>query len=110
MAAVIPAATQGRLAPRDSEGPQIARVRRSPPDRRNHLSRQRLLQRVQAEFDDLRGLNLTFAQARRLFGLRDDVCARVLNALMREGLLQLGADDRYARSDIFRTSMAGDGF
>lgn len=88
MAAVIPAATQERLTHGNSEGPQIARVRRSPPDRRNHLSRQRVLRRVQAEFDDLRGL---------------------LNALMCDGLLRVGADDRYARSDVLRTSMARDG-
>jgi hypothetical protein len=27
----------------------------------------------------MQGLTLTFAQARRLFGLRDDICGRALN-------------------------------
>jgi hypothetical protein len=103
MAATSLDALQERLAYGGSEDPQVAAFRRSPSDRRNHASRQQLLHRVRAEFDELRGLNLTFAQAQRLFGLREDVCRRVLNALMCEGLLRVGADDLYVRSEVSRT-------
>jgi hypothetical protein len=63
-----------------------------------------LLHRVRAEFDELRGLKLTFAQVRRLFGLRDDVCQRVLDTLMREGFLYVGVGELYERRgwEIFR--------
>ena len=53
-------------------------VRGTPADRRNHASRQQLLQRVRAEFDELRGLKLRVGQVRRLIGLREDVCQRIL--------------------------------
>ena len=67
------------------------------PDRRNHASRDALLRRVWAEFEEMQGLTLTFAQARRLFGLRDDICLRVLNTLLRDGLLCVNAESLYAR-------------
>ena len=68
-------------------------LRRSLPDRRNHASREQLLHRVWAEFGELRGLKLTLAQARRLFGLREDICFRVLNTLIRDGLLRTTPDN-----------------
>jgi hypothetical protein len=34
--------------------------------------------------------------------LREDVCQRVLNTLMREGLLHVGVGGLYARSDLSR--------
>lgn len=102
MAAVSFDATKERPEGGGSESPQVAGLRRSPPERRDHASREQLLHRVRAEFNELRGLKLTLAQARRLFALREDVCQRVLNTLMREGLLHVGAGGLYARSDLSR--------
>jgi hypothetical protein len=55
---------------------------------------------VRAEFDELQGLKLTLAQAERLFCLREDVCLRILDTLIREGLLVLRPGPLYARRDI----------
>ena len=75
-------------------------IQQSLPDRRNQASREQLLRRVRAEYEDLRGLNLTFAQARRLFGVRDDVCLRVLNKLIRDGVLRVSPENLYVRRRI----------
>ena len=64
-------------------------------DRRNSESRSRLLHRVRAEFRDMPGLRLTCGQAQRLFGLRVDICERVLSSLVEEGTLRRAVDDRY---------------
>ena len=65
--------------------------------RRDEQSREQLLRRVRAEFDEMPCLRLTLAQAARLFTLRQDVCARVLDTLVHEHLLWRTADGRYAR-------------
>jgi hypothetical protein len=64
-------------------------------ERRDHSTRQLLLRRILGEFDEMPGLRLTHSQARLLFGLRSDICDRVLATLMREGALDCGADGRY---------------
>ena len=78
----------------------LARVHPRParmfgPDRRNEASRQRLLGRVRSEFLEMRGLTLTFAQARRLFNLREDICTRVLGALVTDGVLRRRPDGSF---------------
>lgn len=45
------------------------------------------LQRVRAEFLEMPGLRLTPEQARRLWGLDEPTCARVLELLLEEGFL-----------------------
>jgi hypothetical protein len=70
-----------------------------PLERRNLVSRDRLVSRVRAEFNEMPGLTLTMPQARRLFGLTHDVCSRILGGLAREGLLRLLPDGTYARRD-----------
>ena len=65
------------------------------PDRRDRASREAVIERVRSEFREMPCLRLSAAQARRLFGLRDDVCARVLTALVEDGFLVVGDDDRY---------------
>jgi hypothetical protein len=84
--------------------PQVTRKRTpttAPPpstsarDRRDASSRERLLQRVRGEFRDMPGLVLTLPQAGRLFGLREDICARALATVMQEGLL-------YCRNSCYR--------
>ncbi|MGH7485381.1 MAG: hypothetical protein ACREMY_07215 [bacterium] len=75
-------------------------LQRSLPDRRNHASREELLCRIWGEFEEMRGLKLTCAQATRLFGVREDVCLRVLNSLIRDGLLQATPEQLFARRRI----------
>ena len=65
----------------------------------DHSHEAQLVKRqIQAEFEYLPGLRLTFAQARRLFGLEPDCCARILAVLVEEGSLTLTADGAYAKA------------
>ena len=89
----VPEERLGGKAP----GARLTGWRPSLPDRRNHASREELLRRVRTEFEELEGLKLTLAQAQRLFGLREDACVRVLNTLVREGLLCVQPDELYMR-------------
>ena len=70
-------------------------------DRRNSGTRSRLLHRIRAEFRDMPGLRLTCGQAQRLFGIRADICERVLSTLVAEGTLRRAADDRYGIASEF---------
>jgi hypothetical protein len=65
------------------------------PDRRDVRSRDQLLGRVRAEFEEMPGLRLTLAQAVRLFDLREDVCTRVLDRLVDQRALARGLDGQY---------------
>jgi hypothetical protein len=49
---------------------------------------------------EMQGLKLTFAQARRLFGLRDDICLLVLNTLLRDDLLWVNAESAYGKQSV----------
>jgi hypothetical protein len=64
------------------------------PDRRDPQSRERLRLRVRSEFDE-GVLVLTLAAAARLFGIREDICIRVLGELQSEGVLY-SSGERYA--------------
>jgi hypothetical protein len=66
------------------------------PDRRDHARRAQIVRRVRAEYEEMPCLRLTAPQAQRLFGLRPDVCTRVLTALTVERVLWLGSDGRYS--------------
>jgi hypothetical protein len=70
-------------------------MRRRGRERRDATSRDQLVQRVIAEFHEMPCLRLTPAQAQRLFGLRDDVSARVIDDLVQKGVLRLDPDGRY---------------
>lgn len=76
--------------------PLVVPAAAEPPDRRDHVRRAQLLRRVRAEFEEMPCLRLTAGQAQRLFGLRPDVCIRVLTALSVEGVLWQASDGRYA--------------
>ena len=67
----------------------------SRPERRDVSARDALLRRVWMEFVEMPCLSLTGAQARRLFGLRADVCQRVLQGLVEADALTLGYDGRF---------------
>lgn len=69
-------------------------------ERRDLAAREALHCRVRAEFDEMRGLRLSLPQASRLFDLRGDVCARILDVLAAEGFLKRSADGRYGRRDV----------
>ncbi|HSL21048.1 MAG TPA: hypothetical protein VK886_05895 [Vicinamibacterales bacterium] len=69
------------------------------PERRNLVARERLVNRVRAEFREMPGVCLTLPQARRLFGLAEDACARILSTLVREGMLRCRPDGSYALRD-----------
>ena len=57
---------RGRGTPPDSRPRSI---RQLLPEGRDQASGEQLFERVRADFEELRGLKLTLAQARRLFGL-----------------------------------------
>ena len=69
-----------------------------PIERRNLASREALLHRIAMEYDEMPGLRLTAAQAQRLFGLREDICMRVFNALVDAAILRRDLNTRYARN------------
>lgn len=69
------------------------------PERRDHASREQLLARVRAEFEELPSLRLTRGQAQRLFGLRADICDRVLATLVKNQTLCLDHEQRYRMHD-----------
>ena len=77
------------------------------PERRDRASREQLLRRVRAEFEEMPSLRLTRGQAQRLFGMRADVCERVLAALVRERTLCLDHDERYRMYDDDAWRLAG---
>jgi hypothetical protein len=64
-------------------------------ERRNQRSRDALVTRVVAEFEEMPCLRLTGQQAQRLFDLRADVCQRLLGALLRDGTLAFDGERRY---------------
>jgi hypothetical protein len=60
---------------------------------------------VRGEYVEMPGLRLTQREARRLWGLDDGVCARVLKALVDERFLRITGDGRYVRAvlqDVLR--------
>jgi len=65
-------------------------------ERRNYAAREGLARRVAAEFREMPDLRLTTAQAGRLFDLRTDVCARLIDRLVRDGVLRRDREGRYA--------------
>jgi hypothetical protein len=69
------------------------------PERRDPQSRERLRLRVRSEFDE-GVLVLTLAAAARLFGIREDICIRVLGELQSEGVLY-SSGERYATRSLF---------
>ena len=95
----LPTRTAGPLSVR-TETPRVEAYQRGraySTERRNLASRQALLRRITVEYDEMPGLRLTAAQAQRLFGLREDVCTRVLHALVDVAILRQDVNGSYAR-------------
>ena len=78
------------------EAGQARRAR--PIERRDLTSRRALLHRITMEYDEMRGLRLNAAQAQRLFGLREDICRRVFDALVDAAILRRDVNNLYARN------------
>jgi len=57
----------------------------------------RLLRRIEGEFLEMPGLQLTREQAQRLWALDQDTCVAVLNELVHRAFLVRGIDHRYRR-------------
>ena len=87
----LPALTAGPLSIRPSR-PRVelptSSGRATPAERRDAASREALLRRIVAEYDEMPALCLTAAQAERLFGLREDIWLRVFNALVDAAILR----------------------
>ncbi len=56
-------------------------------DRRDARARAALVARITNEFHESPGLSITLPQGERLFGLREDICVRILEGLVSEGAL-----------------------
>ena len=54
---------------------------------------------IGAEYDGLRTLSLTVAQAKRLWSIDEDIARRVLDSYVESGYLTVTADGRYRRID-----------
>jgi hypothetical protein len=78
--------------------------RQGDAERRNPIAREALVERFRQEFRTMSGLWVTRSEARRLFGVREDICARVLDTLVAEGMLIRSGDDIYHRPSPFTIS------
>lgn len=58
-----------------------------------------LVQRVQAEFLEMPGLRLTVPQARRFWGLEEELCDAILSTLVEARFLRRTRDGAFARHD-----------
>ena len=55
---------------------------------------------IGAEYDGLRGLSLTVAQAMRLWSIDEDIARRVLDSYVESGYLTVTPEGRYRRTDV----------
>lgn len=53
---------------------------------------------IEAEYREMPGMRLTFAQVRRLWNLSPDECARVLDYLLDSGVLTRDEENRFCRA------------
>jgi hypothetical protein len=56
------------------------------------------IRRIQCEYEEMPGLKLTEAQARRLWALDDDTCRLVLATLLERRFLKRTATGMYVRA------------
>jgi hypothetical protein len=77
--------------------------RHGSEDRRDPVARAALVDRFRHEFRTMPGLWVTRSEARRLFGVPEDICGRVLETLVAEGMLIRGADGVYRRPPLFES-------
>ena len=72
-----------------------------PPagERRDLASREAVVRRIVAEFQDMPGLVLSLKQASRFLGIDQAACARILTALTQAGVLRRSANEYYSRRE-----------
>jgi len=58
---------------------------------------EQMLTRICAEFLEMPGLRLTRRQAERLWGIEEETCAHLLDALLEAGFLQRTRNETYTR-------------
>ena len=68
-------------------------------DSRSSRESAALRSRVRAEFIEMPGLQLTFEQAARLWGVEPKICQQLIDDLVSCGFLRRTASGRVARSD-----------
>jgi hypothetical protein len=96
----LPVRTAGPLRVRpEGQSPSVGEAPRSV-ERRDIASRQRLLQRIGLEYQEMPGLSLTLAQARRLFDLNTEVCRRVLGELVDADVLRQTGDGLFVNNGV----------
>ena len=54
--------------------------------------------RVSVEHQEMPGLRLTLARTQGLFGIRDDVCMRVLHPLVQHEMLRVDVNGAFVRN------------
>jgi hypothetical protein len=69
-------------------------------DRRDLPARAALVGRIRGEFLEMPGLSPTLFQAKRLFDLREDICTRILDGLIRDGTLKRDGRGQYRRAAL----------
>lgn len=62
------------------------------------MTAQAMVDRIQGEFREMPGLQLTLAQAQRLFGLEPAACQRVIDALVESSFLRRTASGTIVRA------------
>ena len=77
--------------------------RQGTADRRDSVARAALIDRFRREFRTMPGLWVTKSEARRLFGVPEDICGRVLDTLVAEGMLIRSGDGVYRRPPLFES-------
>ena len=66
------------------------------------LSERERIQIIRGEFLEIPGLRLTRDQVQRLWDLRRDTCATILEELLDQGFLRVTADGAYVRGGCYR--------
>ena len=72
------------------------------PDRRDHIRRAALVNRILAEFNDMPGMSLSLKQAGRFLGVDEHACERILAGLVGEGKLQRAGQQQFVRAGDLR--------
>ena len=88
--------------PAEGRSSRRPRHRTPPPGKSERVDRateQQLLRRIHAEFYEMPGLRLTFAQAQRLFDLPRAICLHILDLAIADGWLSLTRPDTYGRRE-----------
>jgi hypothetical protein len=92
----LPQRTAGPLSVRTlTPGVPPERHHAGQQERRNLASRAELPRRIEVEYREMPGSRLTLPQAQRLFGLREDICVRVLTSLVDQAVLRRDSSGAY---------------